>query len=58
MNGLRNTIELLDQPPPQDLDAEKAVLASIILDREVLEACPLRSGDFFLERHQKQSTIS
>ncbi len=47
--------ELLDRLPPQNLDAERAVLASLLLDPKMCdEVVPiLRAEDFYLEAHQK-----
>ncbi|MDO4575405.1 MAG: replicative DNA helicase [Planctomycetia bacterium] len=48
------TVLLPEHEPPQDLDMERAVLGSILLDPEVLDdIIPiLRGGDFYLEQHQ------
>jgi len=44
--------EILDRTPPHDVDAEKAVLGAIILDRNLLEGLGLGSSDFYVLRHQ------
>jgi replicative DNA helicase len=44
--------ELLDQPSPSDLDAERGVLGSIMLDGETREKVAfLKPCDFFLKEH-------
>ena len=47
--------EILDQLPPQDLDAEKGVLGSIILKQDVCEdvAPILAAEDFYADANQK-----
>jgi len=40
--------EILDRLPPHNVDAEKAVLGSIILDPRVLDDVALRSEDFYV----------
>ncbi|MGE0609179.1 MAG: replicative DNA helicase [Pirellulales bacterium] len=49
------TSEILDRLPPQNLDAEKGVLGSILLDPEVCDdvAMLLRPDDFYSDAHQK-----
>ncbi len=46
---------LIERTLPQDIDAEKAVLASILLDPRVCDEVMLivRAEDFYLEAHQK-----
>jgi len=47
--------QLLDRLPPQNLDAERAVLASLLLDPRMCDEVMLivRPEDFYLEAHQK-----
>ena len=49
------TSEILDRLPPQNLDAEKGVLGSLLLDPELCDeiALMLRPGDFYAAPHQK-----
>jgi len=49
------TSEILDRLPPQNLDAEKAVLCSILLDPQMCDdvALILRPEDFYAEAHAK-----
>ncbi len=46
-SSMKVTQELFEQVPPQDLDAEKAVLGSIILDHNVLDGLDLERQDFY-----------
>ena len=43
--------EILDRTPPHDLDAEKAILGSILLDHNVLDGLQLSETDFYAQRH-------
>jgi len=45
--------EILDRLPPQDLDAERSVLGSILLKQDVLDevAGIVTAGDFYAEAH-------
>jgi len=47
--------EILDRLPPQNLDAEKGVLGSLVLDAQMCdEVAPLiRADDFYADAHQK-----
>ncbi len=47
--------EILDRQPPCDLEAERAVLGSILLDPRCCDevALALRPDDFYSDRHQK-----
>ena len=47
--------EILDRLPPQNLDAEKGVLGSLVLNAEMCdEVAPLiRADDFYADAHQK-----
>ena len=45
--------EHLDGPPPRDLEAERAVLGSIILDRSVLDGLDLEARDFHTDAGRK-----
>jgi hypothetical protein len=47
--------EILDRPPPHSLDAERAVLGSILIDPATLPivATELHAGDFHNERHAR-----
>jgi replicative DNA helicase len=47
--------EILDRLPPQNLDAEKAVLGSVMLDQNMCDevALILRADDFYADAHQK-----
>ncbi len=47
--------EILDRLPPQNLDAERGVLGSLLLDPELCDevALMLRPGDFYADAHQK-----
>jgi replicative DNA helicase len=49
------TSEILDRLPPQNLDAEKGVLGSILLDPPMCDevALMLRPGDFYAAAHAK-----
>lgn len=51
----RLSSEILDRQPPCDLDAERAVLGSILLDPRCVDdvALALRPDDFYSDRHQK-----
>jgi replicative DNA helicase len=51
----RVTSEILDRLPPQNLDAEKGVLGSILLDPNLCDdvAVMLRPEDFYADAHQK-----
>lgn len=51
----RVTSEILDRLPPQDLNAEKAVLGSILLDPSVLDdvASTVKASDFYADANQK-----
>ena len=44
---IKGTRDALGQLPPQDLEAEKAVLGCVILDRNVLDGLDLAPGDFY-----------
>ncbi|HVC94207.1 MAG TPA: DnaB-like helicase N-terminal domain-containing protein, partial [Pirellulales bacterium] len=52
--GSRATAELFDRLPPQNLDAEKGVLGSLILVQDFCDevALCLRECDFYLPHHQ------
>ena len=39
--------------PPHDLQAEKAVIGSVILDRGVLDTIGLQPADFYADAHRK-----
>jgi replicative DNA helicase len=45
----------LDRPPPQNIDAEKGLLGSILLENHVLDdvADLLHAEHFYIERHQR-----
>ncbi len=45
----------LDRPPPQNVDAEKGLLGSILLENHVLDdvADLLHADHFYIERHQR-----
>ena len=43
--------EILDRTPPNDLDAERAILGSIIIDRNVLDGLQLSETDFYAHPH-------
>lgn len=47
--------ERVDRPPPQNIDAEKGLLGSILLDNHVLDdvADVLHPDHFYLDRHQR-----
>jgi len=49
------TSEILDRLPPHSLDAEKAVLGSILIDPQMCDevALVVRPEDFYAEAHQK-----
>ena len=49
------TSEILDRLPPQNLDAEKAVLGSLLIDPNMCDevALILRRDDFYAEAHRK-----
>ncbi len=51
----RVSSEILDRLPPQDLDAEKGVLGSLLLDPEMCDEVALivRATDFYAEANQK-----
>jgi len=51
----RLTSEILDRLPPQNLDAEKAVLGSILLDPHICDdvALILRPDDFYADANRK-----
>ena len=51
----RLSAELLDRLPPQNLEAEKAVLGSILLDPQMCDdvALLLRPDDFYADANQK-----
>ena len=51
----RVSSEILDRLPPQNLDAEKAVLGSLLLDGDLCDevALVLRSTDFYADANQK-----
>jgi len=53
-NSQANRGEILDRLPPQSLDAEKAVLGSVLLDPDVCDdvALIVRSRDFYAHAHQ------
>src|SRR5260221_9703913 len=44
-----------DRPPPQNVDAEKGLLGSILLENHVLDdvADMLHADHFYLDRHQR-----
>ena len=44
--------ELLDGTPPHNVDAEKAILGAIILDRNVLDGLGLEASDFHVPQHR------
>ncbi len=54
-SAARVSSEILDRLPPQNLDAEKAVLGSILLDPNMCDevALALRPDDFYADAHQK-----
>ncbi|MDR3052557.1 MAG: replicative DNA helicase [Coriobacteriales bacterium] len=47
--------DFIDNTPPQNIDAERAVLAAMILDRDVVEEAlaKIKAGDFYRPAHQK-----
>ena len=47
----RMSLELLDQSPPADVEAEQRYLGCCILDAGVLEREPIDPGDFHIEAH-------
>lgn len=51
----RVSSEILDRLPPQNLDAEKALLGSLLLDSDMCDevALVLRSTDFYADANQK-----
>ena len=51
----RVSSEILDRLPPQNLDAEKAVLGSLLLDGDLCDevALVLRAADFYADANQK-----
>jgi replicative DNA helicase len=51
----RVSAELLDRTPPHNLEAERGVLGSILLDTELLDdlALVLRAEDFYSDAHEK-----
>ena len=51
----RVSAELLDRTPPHNLDAERGVLGSILLDTELLDdlALVLRAEDFYSDAHER-----
>jgi len=53
--GERVTSEILDRLPPQNLDAERGVLGSILLDPNMCDevALLLRPDDFYADAHRK-----
>jgi replicative DNA helicase len=53
--GATVSSEILDRLPPQNLDAERGVLGSILLDSEVCDdvALVLRADDFYSDAHQR-----
>jgi len=55
MNNTSHSAELLDRLPPADLDAERAVLGTMILHPSRCNdiALRLRAEDFYREAHQK-----
>lgn len=54
---IRQTVnsEILDMAPPQDLDAERGVLGSLLLDPRILDdvALVLRAQDFHADAHRR-----
>ncbi|HEV7225191.1 MAG TPA: DnaB-like helicase N-terminal domain-containing protein, partial [Pirellulales bacterium] len=50
----RATSEILDRLPPQNLDAERGVLGSLLLDPELCDevALLLKPADFYSPHHQ------
>ncbi len=51
----RLSSEILDRLPPQSLEAEKAVLGSLLLDPQMCDeiALMLRHGDFYADANQR-----
>ena len=51
----RMNSEILDRLPPQNLEAEKGVLGSILLDPLICDdiALLLRPGDFYADANQR-----
>ncbi|MCS7238917.1 MAG: replicative DNA helicase [Thermoguttaceae bacterium] len=54
-DAVSGAVELVDRLPPQNLDAERAVLASLLLDPRMCDEVVLlvKPEDFYLEAHQK-----
>jgi replicative DNA helicase len=48
-----STTELLDQPPPHDLDAEKALLAAVIVNPDILDQVDLNPADLHRDAHRR-----
>jgi len=48
----------LEQPLPNNLDAERSVLGAVLLDNNALNAAieTLKPEDFFLEQHRRVFT--
>ncbi len=52
--GLQNISTLTDKLPPQNLEAERACLGSMLLDKEAIEIAidTLTEGDFYSDQHR------
>jgi len=52
--GLQNISTLTDKLPPQNLEAERACLGSMLLDKEAIEVAIdiLTEGDFYSDQHR------
>ena len=53
--AVRVSPEILDRMPPQNLDAERGVVGSLLLDANMCDevATILRDEDFYADAHQK-----